>query len=164
MNNRQGDNKRVVDIVTEIFEALAETSLAEYELVDVAYVKEGPQRYLRLFIDKEGGISLDDCKIVSRAVDDKLEELDMIKEAYILEVSSPGIERPLKKFADFQRFVGRDCEIKLYTPINGLKLISGKILKTEGDIIFIETMAQKAVVEIPYDKVGSAKLSFHFDF
>lgn len=164
MNNKQGDKKRVVDIVTEIFEALASSTLEGYELVDVAYVKEGPQRYLRLFIDKEGGINLEDCKVVSRAIDDKLEELDMIKEAYILEVSSPGIERPLKKMADFERFVGRDCEVKLYTPINGLKLISGKIAKTEGDVIFVETAANGALVEIPFDKVGSAKLSYRFDF
>lgn len=164
MNNKQGDKKRVVDIVTEIFEALASSTLEGYELVDVAYVKEGPQRYLRLFIDKEGGINLEDCKVVSRAIDDKLEELDMIKEAYILEVSSPGIERPLKKMGDFERFVGRDCEVKLYTPINGLKLISGKIAKTEGDVIFVETAANGALVEIPFDKVGSAKLSYRFDF
>lgn len=164
MNNKQGDKKRVVDIVTEIFEASASSTLEGYELVDVAYVKEGPQRYLRLFIDKEGGINLEDCKVVSRAIDDKLEELDMIKEAYILEVSSPGIERPLKKMADFERFVGRDCEVKLYTPINGLKLISGKIAKTEGDVIFVETAANGALVEIPFDKVGSAKLSYRFDF
>lgn len=164
MNNKQGDKKRIVDIVSELFESLQEGVFAPYELVEVSYVKEGPQRFLRLFIDKEGGISHEDCKVVSREIDDKLEELDLIKEAYILEVSSPGIERPLKKLKDFERFVGRDVEVKLFTAISGLKVITGKIIKVEGDIIHIEATANNTIMEIPYDKVGSAKLTYRFDF
>ena len=78
-----------------------------FELVDVEYVKEGQNWYLRAYIDKEGGITVDDCEIVSRAFSDKLDENDFIEAAYILEVSSPGLGRPLKKEKDYQRSMGK---------------------------------------------------------
>ncbi len=107
------------------------------ELVDVEYVKEAGEYYLRIFIDKEGGVSLNDCEVVTRAINPILDEKDPIVENYYLEVSSPGIDRPLKKEKDFVRYAGRDVEVKLYKPINGLKhfeaqlveLVDGKIVK-----------------------------------
>ena len=85
-----------------------------FELVDVEWVKEGANWYLRAYIDKENGITVDDCEEVSRALSDLLDEEDFISENYILEVSSPGLDRPLKKEKDFARSIGKDVEVKLF--------------------------------------------------
>ena len=93
-----------------------------FELVDVEYVKEGPNYYLRVYADKEGGITIDDCVEVSRLLSPKLDKYDNeFKDAYILEVSSPGLLRPLKKDKDFERNLGKLIEIKLFKPIEGYK-------------------------------------------
>ena len=93
------------------------------ELIDVEYVKEGAEWYLRLFLDKEGdeGIDLDDCELISRKFSDILEEKDPITQAYRLEVSSPGIERPLKRTKDFQRFQGEKVQVKTFSEVEGKK-------------------------------------------
>ena len=83
----------------------------QFELVDVEYVKEGGTWYLRAYIDKPGGITVDDCEVISRALSDLLDEHDFIEEAYILEVSSPGLGRPLKKDKDFERSIGEEVDI-----------------------------------------------------
>ena len=90
-----------------------------FELVDVEFVKEAGTRYLRLYIDKEGGITIDDCELVSRAFGDLLDQEDFIEESYILEVSSPGLGRPLKKEKDFLYFMGEKIEVKLFRPLEG---------------------------------------------
>ena len=89
-----------------------------FELVDVEYVKEAGTRYLRAYIDKEGGITIDDCELVSRAFGQLLDAEDFIEESYILEVSSPGLGRPLKKEKDFVRSIGKDVEVKLFKPLS----------------------------------------------
>ena len=89
-----------------------------FELVDVEYVKEAGNWYLRAYIDKEGGITVDDCEVVSRRLGEWLDEKDFIEDSYILEVSSPGLGRPLKKDKDFDRSIGEDVDIKLYKPMN----------------------------------------------
>lgn len=99
-----------------------------FELVDVEYVKEGDTWYLRAYIDKEGGIGLDDCELISRKVSDWLDREDFIQDSYILEVSSPGLGRPLKKEKDFARSIGKDVEIRLYKALNKSKEYTG-ILK-----------------------------------
>ena len=88
----------------------------DFELVDVEYVKEGSDYILRAYIDKPGGITIDDCEVISRALSDKLDAEDFIGEAYILEVSSPGLGRPLKKDKDFARHLEDDVEVRLYKP------------------------------------------------
>jgi len=107
------------DLVTPIIEE------NNFELVDVEYVKEGADFYLRVYADKEGGINIDDCVLISRALEAKLDEEDRIKDAYILEVSSPGLTRPLKKDKDFKRSIGKLVEIKLYKAIQGSKELCG---------------------------------------
>ena len=92
-----------------------------FELVDVEYVKEAGNWYLRAYIDKEGGITVDDCEVVSRAFSDKLDENDFIEDSYILEVSSPGLGRPLKKEKDYQRSMGKELEIRTFRPVEGKK-------------------------------------------
>ena len=99
------------------------------ELVDVEYVKEAGEYYLRIFIDKDGGVSLNDCEVITRAINPILDEKDPIKENYFLEVSSPGLDRPLKKEKDFIRYAGRDVEVKLYKNINGLKHFEAELVE-----------------------------------
>lgn len=99
-----------------------------FELVDVEYVKEGADYYLRVYADKEGGINIDDCVLISRALEAKLDEADKIQDAYILEVSSPGLTRPLKKEKDFKRSIGKLVEVKLYKAVNGVKEMEAELL------------------------------------
>ena len=122
--------------VEEAVEKIAEEILAntDYELVDVEYVKERDW-FLRVYIDKEGGIGLDDCQEVSGLLDEKLEELNIINDRYILEVSSPGLDRALKKEKDFKREMGKLVDITLYKAIDGEKMITGKLTGYTKDII-----------------------------
>ena len=101
-------------------------------------VKEGSNWYLRVYIDKEGGINVDDCELISRALSDLLDEHDFIDEAYVLEVSSPGLGRPLKKDKDFQRSIGEEVEIKLYKPKDGSKDYRGILKSYDRNSIVIE--------------------------
>jgi len=98
-----------------------------FELVDVEYVKEAGNWYLRAYIDKPGGITIDDCEVVSRALSDRLDEEDFIEEAYILEVSSPGLTRPLKKPKDFERSIGRMVEIRLFRAEDGIRDMTAEL-------------------------------------
>ena len=100
--------------------ALPLTQQMNYELVDVDYVKEGPNWYLKIFADKQGGFSINDCVALSRAVEAELEKDDRIETAYILEVSSPGLDRPLKKDKDYARSIGKIVDIKLYQPLESV--------------------------------------------
>ena len=105
-----------------------------FELVDVEYVREGANWYLRVYADKEGGINIDDCVLISRALEEKLDAEDFISDAYILEVSSPGLGRPQKKEKDFKRSLGKSVECKLYKAINKQKEFEG-ILKISQKIL-----------------------------
>ena len=108
-----------------------------FELVDIEYVKEGQDWYLRAYIDKEGGITIDDCEIVSRAFSDLLDEADFISDAYILEVSSPGLGRPLKKEKDFKRSIGKDIEIHTYKSVDGEKEFIGTLKSYDDDSVVL---------------------------
>lgn len=115
-----------------------------YELVDVEYKKEGNNWFLRIYIDKVGGITLDDCQIVSEYLSSKLDEVDPIQNSYILEVSSPGIDRPLKTARDFEKYKGMDIEISLFTPIDKKKKYEGELLDFNGEkIIILSNGAQR---------------------
>ena len=117
------------NIATEIEQlVLPITDANDLELVDVEYVKEGGEFFLRVYIDKEGGVSLNECELVTRALNPILDEKDPIKDNYYLEVSSPGLDRPLKKDKDFVRYQGRDVEIKLYKSMNGSKVHEGELV------------------------------------
>lgn len=118
--------KKIVEIVTDLAESVVKKHL--FELVDVEYVKEGPNWYLRIYIDKPGGITIDDCKAVSEEVSDLLDREDPIPQSYFLEVSSPGLERPLKKDSDFEKFKGELVEVKLFKAINGKKIYTGELI------------------------------------
>lgn len=144
--------------VEEAVEKIAEEILAntDYELVDVEYVKERDW-FLRVYIDKEGGIGLDDCQEVSGLLDEKLEELNIINDRYILEVSSPGLDRALKKEKDFKREMGKLVDITLYKAIDGEKILTGKLTGYTKDIITIDETREIALKDI-------ALVRLHIDF
>lgn len=109
-----------------------------FELVDVEFVKEGSNWYLRLYVDKKGGITIDDCELVSRAMSDILDRENYIEESYILEVSSPGLGRPLKKDKDFIRSMGEEVEIRLYKPVGKQKEFTGILKDFDKNSVTIE--------------------------
>lgn len=108
-----------------------------FELVDVEYVKEAGDWYLRAYIDKPGGITIDDCELVSRRLSDLLDEADYIKDAYILEVSSPGLTRPLKKDKDYDRNIGKLIDVRLYQPVDKRKDMTVTLLSYTKDTITV---------------------------
>ena len=109
-----------------------------FELVDVEFVKEGSDWYLRVYIDKDGGITVDDCELISRAFNEILDREDYISEQYIFEVSSPGLMRPLKKEKDDRRSVGKLIDIKLYKPVDKCKEFTGVLDSYDKDTVTIK--------------------------
>lgn len=128
------------------------------ELVDVEYRREGGRWYLRLFIDKPEGVGLDDCEAVSNAISPILDEEDFIPQAYFLEVSSPGLERPLKKPSDYERFRGRRVKLTTFTPVNGRKRFTGVLLGHDAQGVHLEVDGQP--VFIPWNSVAGTRLVF----
>ena len=111
---------------------------AGFELVDVEYVREGSTWYLRGYIDKPGGITVNDCEKVSRVFSDRLDEEDFIEESYVMEISSPGLDRPLKKPGDFSRAMGEAVEVRTYRPLEGQKEFTGILTDYDGTSFTIE--------------------------
>ena len=133
----------------------------EIEIVDIEYIKEGPHMYLRLYIDKDGGVNLDDCQRVSEKISEALDEKDPISENYFLEVSSPGIDRPLKNDKDLKRSIGKDIEISLYKAIDEKKKLTGKLLNYDDDNIYIEYEDSKEV-SIERNVISKINLAVNF--
>lgn len=144
-------------------EALLTPVVEEYgfELVDVEYVKEGGTWYLRAYIDKPGGISINDCEAVSRRLSDLLDEKDFIDESYIMEVSSPGLGRPLKKEKDFRRSLGKEVDIRTYRMIEKQKDFNGILTAFDEDTVTIRIEDEKEKV---FDKSDIALIRLAFDF
>ncbi len=150
----------------EVYEAKTEKFLLpllekhQFELVDVEYVKEAGNWYLRAYIDKEGGITVDDCEVISRALSDWLDQEDFIEDSYIMEVSSPGLGRPLKKDKDFERSMGDEVDVKLYKARNKQKEYTGILKAYDKDTVTIEledgtdevfTRAEIALIRLAFD-------------
>lgn len=152
-------------------ESLVEPLLEKenFELVDVEYVKEGANWYLRIYIDKEGGITVDDCELISRALSELLDLEDFIPEAYILEVSSPGLGRQLKKEKDFVRSIGEEVEIKLYKAMemekNGKRIkqkeLRGFLIEYNKDTVTIE-VEEEDVIRIQRTDIAIIRLALDF--
>ena len=132
-----------------------------FELVDVEYVREAGIWYLRAYIDKEGGITVDDCEVVSRELGDWLDQKDFIEDSYILEVSSPGLGRPLKKEKDFARSLGKDVEVRLYRPINKQKEFTGTLKAYDADTV---TLSMEDGNDLALAKSDIALIRLAFDF
>ena len=133
----------------------------QFELVDVEFVKEEGYWFLRVYIDKPGGITIDDCELISRALSDKLDEEDFIVESYILEVSSPGLGRPLKKEKDFVRSQGQSVEVKLFRPIEKQKEFTGILKSWDKDTVTLE-FEEEAVLTIERANIALIRLAFDF--
>ncbi|HBI04283.1 MAG TPA: ribosome maturation factor RimP [Paenibacillaceae bacterium] len=132
----------------------------ELELVEVQFVKEGKNWFLRVIIDKEGGVDIDDCGRVSEQLSKKLDEIDPITNPYFLEVSSPGAERPLKNEKDYTRAIGKHVHITTYEPINDARVFEGELLSFNGNELEVKEI--KTTTVIPIDKVASARLAVVF--
>ena len=133
----------------------------QFELVDVEYVKEGGTWYLRAYIDKPGGITVDDCELVSRALSDLLDEHDFIEDAYILEVSSPGLGRPLKKDKDFARIIGEEVDVKTFRAIQHQKDFTGILKAYDKEKIVLELEGGE---EMTFARADIALVRLAFDF
>lgn len=147
------------DRLTRTIRDFAEPLLADMgmELVDIEFRREGHGWVLRLFIDKEGGVAIDDCAAVSREVGAYLEVEDLIAHAYHLEISSPGLERPLKKRADFERFAGRLARIKVREPLGEQRVLIGTLRGLDDNAVLLEVEA--ATVRIDLENIAKARLT-----
>ena len=130
------------------------------ETVDVEYVKEGADWYLRAYIDKPEGVNINDCELVSRALEEKLDVEDFIKDAYILEVSSPGLTRPLKKEKDYKRNLGKLVEIRTYKPFEKRKEFVGELKAYDNDTVTIEEDGKEEV----FNKKDISIIRQYFEF
>lgn len=155
MTQREQYEQRTEELMLPVLEEL------NFELVDVEYVKEGGNWYLRAYIDKEGGITVDDCEAVSRRISDLLDEKDFIKDSYIFEVSSPGLGRPLKKEKDYVRSMGKELEIRTYRAINREKEFYGILTAYDADTVTIET---EDGTPLTFQKGDIALIRLAFDF
>ena len=129
-------------------------------LWDVEYVREGSERFLRIYIDKDGGVDIEDCEKIHRALDPILDEKDPIPESYHFEVSSAGLERALKRPGDFERFMGSSVLVKLYRPRNGLKEIPGVLRGYEEGKVTVE--AGKETITFEKSQVALVRLRVEF--
>ena len=151
----------------ELYEARVEAWLLpvlaerQFELVDVEYVKEAGVWYLRAYIDKEGGIAVDDCEVISRKVSDWLDKEDFIDESYILEVSSPGLGRPLKKEKDFARSIGKDVEVRLYKALNKSKEYTGALEAYDKESV---TLKMEDGSQMTFQRADIALIRLALDF
>lgn len=143
----------------EILQPLMEAN--GFELVDVEYVKEGGTWYLRAYIDKPGGIAIDDCELISRALSDELDAQDFIEDSYILEVSSPGLGRPLKKDRDFERSIGQEVEVRTFRAIDGQKEFTGILKNYDKDSVSI-TLDEETELKFARNEIALIRLAFTF--
>ena len=155
MSKREVYEQKTEELITPFVEDKG------FELVDVEYVKEGGNWYLRAYIDKPGGITVDDCEVISRSLSDKLDEEDFIEGAYILEVSSPGLGRPLKKEKDFVRNMGQEVELRTYRAIEKQKEFRGILDAYDKSSITLEGEEGEKLV---FDRSNVALVRLAFDF
>ena len=146
-------------ILMEQIEQVAAPVLAEHnaELVDATFVHEHGQWVLRFFLDKPGGITLDDCATISDHIGRHLDATDVIRQSYVLEVSSPGLNRPLKKEADYKRFVGEKVDVTMYAPINGRRHFKGVLQSVESGNVVVQDDTKQSFA-LPLADVAKAKL------
>ncbi len=155
MSKRETYEQKTEELLLPIVEGYG------FELIDVEYVKEGGTWYLRAYIDKPGGIAVDDCELVSRAFSDILDEKDYIEDSYIFEVSSPGLGRPLKKEKDFVRSMGEEVEIRTYRAVDGQKEFIGILTDYDKDTVTIELEDETKQM---FERSQIALIRLAFDF
>ena len=149
--------------IEEKVESLIEEKIYSlgYSLYDVEYVKEGKEFYLRVYIDKETGISLEDCELVSNNITDILDDADYIKDQYFLEVSSPGVERVLKKDKHLQENIGKNVQVKLFKPFNGKKQYDGVLKEFNENEVTLQN--SKEIIKLERQNIGQIKTIFNWN-
>lgn len=140
------NKKNIINTTTDIINGIIKDT--SYILVDVEYVKEGPFMYLRIYIDKEDGITIDDCSEISKEFNRKIDTIDFIDEQYYLEVSSPGIDRPFKKESDFIDNINNEVEVRLYKNLNNTKFFVGTLLKKTENDITLQVGKEQIIIEL----------------
>ena len=155
MSKREDFEQRTEELLIPILEKY------EFELVDVEYVKEAGTWYLRAYIDKPGGIAINDCEVVSRELSDLLDQKDFIDDSYILEVSSPGLGRPLKQERDFARSIGAEVEIRTYRMVEGRKEFTGVLEEYDSESV---TVSYEDGTKQNFDRKEIALIRLAFDF
>ena len=155
MSRKEVYEQRAEEMILPLVEA------QRFELVDVEYVKEAGNWYLRVYIDKEGGITVDDCELISRAFSDLLDEADFIEDSYILEVSSPGLGRPLKKEKDYARSMGKKLEIRTFRPVDRQKEFYGVLTAYDESSVTIELEDGR---QMTFQKPELALIRLAFEF
>lgn len=153
-----------METVTELVTPILEKQ--NFELVEVEFVKEGRDWFLRVFIDKEGGIDILDCALVSEQLDEKLDAMDPdpIPQAYFLEVSSPGAERPLKKESDYEQAVGEYIHVSLYQTIDGEKQFEGVLKSVDKDQLTLTVKIKTRVKDYTFERKNIAKARLAIQF
>ena len=155
MSKRETYETRTEELITPILDRM------NFELVDVEYVKEGGTWYLRAYIDKEGGITVNDCEAVAREMNEILDREDFVEDSYVFEVSSPGLGRPLKKEKDYIRSMGKEVEIRTYRAINREKEFYGILAAYDENTVTIKT---EDGTEMTFEKSDIALIRLAFDF
>ena len=155
MSKRETYETRTEELITPILDRM------NFELVDVEYVKEGGTWYLRAYIDKEGGITVNDCEAVAREMNEILDREDFVEDSYVFEVSSPGLGRPLKKEKDYIRSMGKQVEIRTYRAINREKEFYGILSAYDENTVTIKT---EDGTEMTFEKSDIALIRLAFDF
>ncbi len=153
------NNKDIVKKVKALCEPIVDN--LNFELVDVEFIKEFGSYYLRVYIHKPGGISLDDCQLMSEAISEELDRYDPISIAYYLEVSSPGLDRPLKTDKDFNRNLGKEVEVTLYTSLNNKKHYEGVLNSFNKESITLLD-EKKSEFQIPREAISVVKIALKF--
>ncbi|MBQ8146907.1 MAG: ribosome maturation factor RimP [Clostridia bacterium] len=150
-------NKSIVTKVTPIAQGIADE--LGYIVWDIDYVKEGTEWFLRIDIDKDGGVGIEDCEKFSRAIDPVLDEENPIEEAYTLQISSPGVEREIKNDFHLEHCIGETVQVRLYAPLNGFKEYIGELISYNEDSLVLDVDER---VEIPRKAIG--KMNIYFEF
>lgn len=152
------NKKEIVETVKEFSDPLV--SNLGYELVDVEFVKEQSEYFLKIFIDKLGGVNLEDCQLVSEKIGEKLDQIDIIDVSYYLEVSSPGLDRPIKTDKDIIRNLGKEVEINLYKAVEGKKHFEGMLKDYDENTVTIQLEENNVV--IPRELISLMRQIIHF--
>lgn len=150
-------NKGIVNRVTPIAQKIADE--LGYMVWDVDYVKEGTEWFLRIDIDKDGGVNIEDCEKYSRAIDPVLDEENPIEDSYNLQISSPGVEREIKNDFHLEHCIGQTVQVRLYAPLNGFKEYIGELVSYNDEIVVLDV---DEAVEIPRKAIG--KMNIYFEF
>jgi ribosome maturation factor RimP len=155
LNNKAVITGQITDLIESILLELG------FELVDVDYLSEHGKWVLRIYIDKAGGVTIDDCARISWELGDLIDIKDIVRHKYVLEVSSPGLNRPLKKKADFDRVIGKKIKVKMKMPVNGRRNFSGYLKDVRDHIVYIED--EGGLITLSWPEIDKANLVYEFE-